>query len=333
MKSHFQIALPDPIDAERVVEFPDPIGPEDRGHHFGELEIHAINAAIEAGRPLLVRGEPGIGKSQLARAAALELGRVLISHVVDSRTEARDLLWQFDAIKRLADAQIARAIEDTTRLAEENYVQPGPLWWAFEPHSAETQAGKCRIPPRTPPSGITWECGTVVLIDEIDKAESELPNGLLEVLGARQFTPRGWPGPVRMGRPAPLIVITSNEERGLPDAFVRRCFVLNLDLPEEEPSLRKLLIGRGHTHFPDASDPVLEEAARLLINDRNEAIFRKIRPKPGQAEYLDLLRAVLGQTSEIEPEEARLKQQMSLLKAVARYTLKKHPRSEDFAGT
>lgn len=323
------IDLPDPIDSERIVEFPDPIGSEDRGHHFGEFEIHAINAAIEAGRPLLVRGEPGIGKSQLARAAAFALGRVYLTHVVDSQTNARDLLWQYDAVKRLADAQVARAAPDLDRLGEANYLQPGPLWWAFSPESARDQAIRARCPPIEPGPGASWERGSVVLIDEIDKAESELPNGLLEVLGARQFTPMRWPVPIRVGSPAPLIVITSNEERALPAPFTRRCFVLNLKLPKEDTLLREHLISRGRTHFPDANPDVLAEAARLLVNDRAEAEARRIRPKPGQAEYLDLVRAVLGQTRDVKAAAERLTMQLDLLKAVSRYTLKKHPEPDD----
>jgi len=114
-------------------------------HVFEESAIDAVNAALAARRPLLVRGEPGIGKSQLARAAAAALGRAYVSCVVDARTESRDLLWQFDAVTRLAEAQLAHAGHETAeavrgRLAVRYFVIPGPLWWVFNWESARSQA-------------------------------------------------------------------------------------------------------------------------------------------------------------------------------------------------
>jgi MoxR-like ATPase len=305
----------------RAVEFASQTGLDDCVHLLQARDIHAVNAAIAAGRPLLVRGEPGVGKSQLARAAANELGRVFIKHVIDSHTESRDLMWTFDAVKRLAEAQLAGALRDDiararAELAVERFLHPGPLWWAFNWPDAEEQRGLAggETPPQ--PDGGDWRNGCVLLLDEIDKAETEVPNGLLEALGAREFTPAGRGSPVRAIGVPPLVVITTNEERVLPDAFLRRCLVLHLGLPETEADLIAFLIARGRAHFPRASDDVLREAANLLHEDRMAAIQNQIRPYPGQAEYLDLLRAVLGLAQETRT-------QLEMLAVVREYTLRK----------
>ncbi len=297
-------------------------------HVFDWESIRAVNAALAARRPLLVRGEPGIGKSQLARAAARHLRRVYVQHVVDARTESRDLLWHYDAVARLADAQLAGALGDRgeeirERLVVRNYLHPGPLWWAFDWGGALRQAktvGDASPPQdeseREPPSPAN---GCVVLIDEIDKAESDVPNGLLEALGAGEFTPLGANGPVIARDPPPLVIITTNNERALPDAFLRRCLVLHLTLPEDETELKQVLVYRGGRHFPDASVEVLEEAAQQLYVDRKQAKDNRRYPLPGQAEYLDLLRAVLALNASDPPG------QLETLRAIAKYALRKHP--------
>lgn len=315
------------IDYSKWPEVPlDPQGGiADQVHLFEEREVRAINAALAAGRPLLVRGEPGTGKSQLARAAAKALGRAFIQHVVDSQTELRDLLWQLDALRRLGEAQLAGALRDaapeTVRqgLAIEKFLRPGPLWWAFHWEGAEDQAGKSGTP--LPPHATGEDAkknGCVVLIDEIDKAESEVPNGLLEALGSGEMTPLGRAEPVKARKPLPLVVITTNEERVLPDAFLRRCLVLTLKLPNDDADLKALLVRRGAAHFPNADPKVLAKAADLLAGDRRVANEAHIRPLPGQAEYLDLLRAVLNQYGR------SVKQQLQALDDLAEYTLRKH---------
>ncbi len=322
----------DPEDGKRV-DLPPQGGIADQVHLFDDGDMKAINAALAAGRPLLVRGEPGTGKSQLARAAARRLERAFVQHVVDSQTESRDLLWHFDAIARLGEAQLAGALGAgkrtpehrlRSRLAVSNFVRPGPLWWGFDWPSAAEQASRCGAP--MPAGGDTeaWKNGCVVLIDEIDKAESEVPNGLLEALGSGEFTPLGRSRPVVARVPLPLVVITSNAERALPDAFVRRCLGLALNLPTDDEKLKTLLVERGAAHFtnPGAGivpDPdILRVAAEMLVEDRRAAQKVRPRPLPGQAEYLDLLRAVFTEYP------GDLAGQKNALKDIRPYTLLKY---------
>ena len=294
-----------------------------------------------------MRGEPGIGKSQLARAAAKGLGRAFVPHTVDARTESRDLLWHFDAVARLAEAQLLGALgraadldsPDPTlpsaekgdkpegpnirdRLAISRFLHPRALWWAFDWNGALDRAKDIGISAPPQPDGGDPAKGCLVLIDEIDKAEADVPNGLLEALGAGSFHPQGCAEPVKATGIAPLVVVTTNEERALPDAFVRRCLVLHLRLPSDPKRLAERLIARGHAHFDHrdrpVSEKVLQRAADLLIADRETARENHWLPLPGQAEYLDLVRAVLTR-------ERTAKAQEALLEAVAEFVLKKHP--------
>lgn len=283
-------------------------------HRFDAETGAALRAAEAAGRPLLIRGEPGTGKSQTARAAAAAAGRLFLSVVIDGRSEAQDLLWHFDAVGRLSDAQVGEGA-----LAPAQYVSPGPLWWAYNWVSAETQWGyrKQGEPPEQP-AGWDAAAGTVLLIDEIDKADPDLPNAFLELLGNRGFgVPYLGQRVVRAER-APLVVITTNEERELPSAFLRRCLVLTLRLPTDlKPWLMELgwlhleQLGLAGRAFPD----ILAEAADQLIADRQEA-QRDQRYAPGLAEYLDLAIALarLGETAE---------RQRELLALTARFALRK----------
>lgn len=297
---------------------------ESIAHILEEKEHWAIKAAVAANRPLLVRGEPGIGKTQLAWAAADLLNRPLLSLTVDSNTEARDLLWSFDAVQRLAEAQVAPVTtknKDELRdiIAVKNFIKPGPIWFAFDWQSATGQLTKGQKPPaRMPKKKWNPTEGVVVVIDEIDKAESDVPNGLLESLGYREFLPQGWDTPIQLLEPTqpPLIVITTNEERSLPDAFLRRCLVLPMELPnisttDEQEQFVDYLVKRGEAHFPKASkikitnplnveseskksEPLPRAAAKLLLKDRLAAIRKHQSPIPGQAEYLDFLRAIMS---------------------------------------
>ncbi len=336
---------PNPASPPLAAFLKEPIALIERGgvpeqyHVFDRDSAQAIRAALASKRPLLVRGEPGVGKTQLAAAAAKVLKRPLVSRVVDSRTESRDLLWTFDAVMRLADAQAASLFFPALRNLESkaddppcftkqhlrkeldvaDYVRPGPLWWAFDWNSAQAQATRSETPSPSLGGEDNPRNGRVVLIDEIDKADTDLPNGLLEALGAGQFSPQGRAEPVRIVEPFPLVVVTTNEERVLPAAFVRRCFVLHLSLPEDRGKLENLLIERAKVHFPDVGEQresLFDKAAKLIAEERALARERFVKPLPGQAEFLDLLRAVLelGE-SDGDPSE--------LLDSIARYVLKK----------
>lgn len=334
-------------DADRLAAWVDkpvslatPTGAPEQVHVLSEAEALAIRTALAARRALLVRGEPGTGKTQLARAAATALKRAFVSHVVDSRTESRDLMWHFDAVARLAEAQVqgalrsqaaarraaaelspadpAAQLRDTLRI--ERFIHPRPLWWAFDWPDAARQAELARIPAPTQPDGCDPANGVVVLIDEIDKAETEVPNGLLEALGAGEFTPQGFPKPVSAaaGQIPPLVLITTNEERALPDAFLRRCLVLQLDLPKSRPDLIAHLVTRGTAHFRQADPDLLAAAAEMLVDDRDRARAADERPLPGQAEFIDLVRAVL----ELAPEGVEA--QRAMLDRIRPFALRKH---------
>lgn len=307
-------------------------------HVFESAAIHAVNAALGAGRPLLVRGEPGTGKSQLARAVAQQLGRAFVHRVVDIRTEARDLCFSLDGVARLAKAQLLGAAQERdlaklkSLLHPRYFVEPGALWWAFDWDSAAQQATAASdidaaIPDR--PDGWRPADGCVLLIDEIDKADSSLPNGLLEALGDGEFAvPAGCgdQGRVRVSGAWPLVVVTTNEERALPDAFLRRCLVLPLRLPEGRAELRSWLVARGRAHCQvyegggngGVIHGVLQAAADLLIEDR-ELMQGSGLSAPGQAEYLDLVRTVFEQARQrgVDPGQ--------VLAWSAPFALRKHP--------
>lgn len=295
-------------------------------HLFDEASADAVLAALAAERPLLVRGEPGAGKSQLARAAAQHLGRLFVSTVVHSRSEAQDLQWEYDAVARLGEAQVLASVpsdmQPQERLNPRRYLIPGPLWWVFDWQSAQEQVEKYRLCQATPPvKPQDWqpELGSVLLIDEIDKAEADLPNSLLETLGNGAFPVPWLEAPVGLcpGVPPPLVVITTNQERELPAAFLRRCMVLELQLPSNPEDLVACLVKRGGEHFGEAcTQKIRTLVAEQLVKDRAKA--RELgRPAPGQAEYLDILRALVQARG---PDEA---EQKKLFQRIARFALDK----------
>lgn len=321
------IAIPD-LPLDHPVTLPQRGSWPESVHVFDEKSVWAIRTALAAQRPLLVRGEPGTGKSQLARAAAEVLGRLFLSEVVHSRSESQDLQWRYDAVARLGDAQVLAAAKTSAqdvraRLDHLRYLSPGPLWWVLDWESAheqqKTAGGRTSgVPPV--PDGWNPAKGSVLLIDEIDKAEADLPNGLLETLGNGAF-PVPWrekPVASRVGLPTPLVVITTNGERDLPVAFVRRCLVLGLSLPAQREDFIAAMKKRGKAHFQDrCHEEVYARAASQLWDDRQDAEQDGL-PPPGQAEYIDLLRAV----SSLEPDPAR---QLPLLDTIRDFTLRKHP--------
>ena len=314
----------------------------------------AIRAAVGAQRPLLVLGEPGVGKSQLALAAGSLLNRPVIRFTVDSNTEATDLLYRYDSVRRLAEAQVqgsakktastadqtneanvdtakadsAKAASNNDPLAIDNFVSPGPLWWALDWHSALSKSPAAK--PEDIPKGWQESRGVVILIDEIDKADAHVPNGLLEVLGENRFLPLGRESPIRLNKDhaAPLVVITSNEDRVLPPAFVRRCIVLKIDLPGGTASeieknnnhLVDYLVQLGQAHFEDRfgskadGKTVYRTIAEQLAEDRLVAIQQSLRPFPGPAEYLDILRAIEKISGDIEKDPAKFAEFVNLPK-------------------
>jgi MoxR-like ATPase len=309
----YPVATPVPLPATGT--WPDSV------HRFDAETVAALRAAEAAGRPLLIRGEPGTGKSQTAHAAAAVAARLLLAVVIDGRSEAQDLLWHFDAVGRLSDAQLGGQGGGRGALEPGHYVSPGPLWWAYDWDSAERQWQLRRLgePPPRPPG---WEAdsGTVLLIDEIDKADPDLPNAFLELLGNRGFTvPYLGERVVRSACP-PLVVITTNEERELPSAFLRRCLVLTLRLPA---ALRAWLIDLGRLHLTHLGlgarthEDILSAAADQLIADRAEAQHNQ-RYAPGLAEYLDLVIAL----ARLAADEAG---QRRLLDLTAGFVLRKSP--------
>jgi MoxR-like ATPase len=292
-------------------------------HEFEEEGIWAINAALAAERPLLIRGLPGTGKSQLARAAAAALNRLFIYHVVRAGTGAQDLQYHYDAVARLGDAQTlacrAKISNVEKELAPSNYLSPGPLWWTFDWGFADEVYEKGSRLIEKPERSDDWhpEQGVVLLIDEIDKADADLPNGLLEILGNGSFSVPYLNRAVgsKEGSTLPLVIITTNEERELPSAFVRRCMVLHLELPEKDGELIDFLVKRGEVHFSKLrGKKVMQRSAQMLAESRTQAKTQGL-PLPGQAEYLDMLRAIDRLESDMDP--------MKVLDHISCFCLKK----------
>jgi MoxR-like ATPase len=297
-------------------------------HLFKRATVAALRAAEATGRPLLVRGLPGVGKSETARAAAAHAQRPFLPVVIDGRTEPDDLKWRVDAVKRLSDAQ-AQRVRD-----EHCYVRPELLWWAYDWAGAQQQAHIAQVPPPDVAVPAGWHPGTgraVVLLDEIDKADPDLPNALLEVLANTGFTPpfAGAPRVACTDQTRPLVVITTNEERELPAAFLRRCLVVTLELPKDPAALGAELIRLATRHErqqrlaqpapagPRIAEAVITRAAEVFMDTRSDA-QRKGDYLPGTAEFLDLIRA-LATLYPGQPDQQR--QQIELLVGFVRKSL------------
>ncbi len=277
--------------------------------------VLAVNVALATGRPLLVQGVSGCGKSSLAYNIARVMQRRYYELVVSSRTQARDLLWRFDAVRRLGDAQAdhkpaARGRQMAAALWETYYpyIEPGVLWWVFDPQSARRRgrpargAGGAARPAQDiavyAPAGDgrgAQSTGVVILIDEIDKAEPDLPNNLLVPLGSLEFTVEEIGQKIRLREDAsraaalPLLVITTNQERRLPQAFLRRCVILDIDEPttDELVAIARATEGEQNTR-------VYEWVAEAMRNLAQDGGGQRGRPKYlSTAEYLDAVRACL----------------------------------------
>ena len=228
-----------------------------------ELQL-AVNAAVVLERPLLIKGEPGTGKTLLAQEIARAADTTLIEWHIKSTTKAQHGLYEYDAVNRLRDAQLgdARASEIA------NYIVPGKLWEAF--------AAEQRV---------------VLLIDEIDKADIEFPNDLLRELDRMEFYVYETRTTVR-ARTRPIVVITSNNEKELPDAFLRRCFFHYIRFPDEE-TLRAIVA----VHYPNLKPDLLREALLAFFQLRETPGLRK---KPSTSELLDWLKLLLAEDIPVE---------------------------------
>ena len=285
----------------------------------------AVEVAMTTGRPLLLRGEPGTGKSSLAPYIARCLGWRFYEQVVTSTSTATDLLWRFDAVKRLAAAQAG------DKTAEEDFVSPGVLWWAFDRTSALEFAKRANgKEPNAEINVARDHRRAVVLIDEIDKAHPDLPNGLLVALGSNQIAIPYLDKPVEIetdNAPAldlpkgtdvsPVqIVITTNEERELPTAFVRRCVTFSLAHPD---SRQLVEIARAHFHRKDDPFSTSDKELALAIAKRVEELRKGVKfgaHKPSTAEFLDAFRAC--RVRGVKPKDGdplwRLIERISLIK-------------------
>src|ERR687886_2832564 len=227
----------------------------------------AVNAAIVLERPLLVKGEPGTGKTILAEEIARALNRPLIEWHIKSTTKAQQGLYEYDAVSRLRDSQLGDPrVHDIA-----NYIVKGKLWEAFETDPAP-----------------------VLLIDEIDKADIEFPNDLLLELDRMEFHVYETGETVRAAK-RPIVVITSNNEKELPDAFLRRCFFHYIKFPDPDTMAQIVEV-----HYPGIKRRLVEEALRVFFDIREVPGLKK---KPSTSELLDWLKLLLSE--DVGPEVLR----------------------------
>jgi MoxR-like ATPase len=239
-----------------------------------ELQL-AVNAAVSLERPLLIKGEPGTGKTLLAQELAESFGTELISWHIKSTTKAQQGLYEYDAVSRLRDSQLGDdKVHDIA-----NYIIKGKLWHAF-----------------------THDKRPVLLIDEIDKADIEFPNDLLLELDKMEFFVYETQQTV-VAKQRPIIIITSNNEKELPDAFLRRCFFHYIRFPEKE-EMQAIV----DVHFPNIKQKLLDEALALFFDLREKPGLKK---KPSTSELIDWLKLLLA--DDISPEVLRETRQAKLI--------------------
>jgi MoxR-like ATPase len=235
----------------------------------------AVNAAVALERPLLVKGEPGTGKTILAHEIAKALGKRIITWHIKSTTKAQQGLYEYDAVARLRDGQLGDPKVNDIR----NYIIPGKLWEAFVADEAP-----------------------VLLIDEIDKADIEFPNDLLLELDRMEFFVYETQETVK-AKHRPIVVITSNNEKELPDAFLRRCFFHYIRFPDRETMARIVDV-----HYPDLQKALLREALTVVFEVRDVPGLKK---KPSTSELLDWLKLLL--VDDVEPETLRQRDPAKLI--------------------
>ncbi|MCP5074973.1 MAG: MoxR family ATPase [Rhodobacteraceae bacterium] len=227
----------------------------------------AVNAAIALERPLLVKGEPGTGKTELARQISMALGLPMLEWNIKSTTKAQQGLYEYDAVSRLRDSQLGEE-----RVHEvKNYIKKGKLWHAFEADGKQ-----------------------VLLIDEIDKADIEFPNDLLQELDKMEFHVYETGETIR-ARQRPIVIITSNNEKELPDAFLRRCFFHYIRFPDTE-TMKQII----DVHFPDIKPNLVTEALSQFYEIRETPGLKK---KPSTSEVLDWLKLLL--VEDLDPVDMR----------------------------
>ena len=235
----------------------------------------AVNAAIALERPLLIKGEPGTGKTVLAYEVARALGKPLIEWHIKSTTKAQQGLYEYDAVSRLRDSQLGdEKVHDIS-----NYIKKGKLWEAFNAVNRQ-----------------------VLLIDEIDKADIEFPNDLLLELDRMEFFVYET-GETIVAKQRPIVMITSNNEKELPDAFLRRCFFHYISFPDSE------VMGKiAQVHFPNLQKNLLREALNAFYEIREVPGMKK---KPSTSELLDWLKLLVSE--DIPPEVLRAKDRKNLI--------------------
>ena len=227
----------------------------------------AVNASIALEKPLLVKGEPGTGKTELARQVASSLNLEIIEWNIKSTTKAQQGLYEYDAVSRLRDSQLGESIRDINK-----YIRKGKLWEAFEKKKK-----------------------VVLLIDEIDKADIEFPNDLLQELDKMEFYVYETGQIVRANK-RPIVIITSNNEKELPEAFLRRCFFHYIQFPDLE-TLKKIV----EVHFPNIKKSLLEVALKSFFEVREIPGLKK---KPSTSEALDWIKLLL--LEDLSPSDLKI---------------------------